>query len=124
MKITTWTYPDGTAGHITLPRTWGRTSGICPANAERLGFVRPPQRGEDAGERVPVVVIAFEFHRAACVGQRFGVAAEGGQRPGVVVEEHGLEFGEEGRTGRGAEPEFAVQGAFVEKPCSRNVKDS
>ena len=40
MKITTWTYPDGTAGHITLPRTWGRTSGICPANAERLGFVR------------------------------------------------------------------------------------
>ena len=40
MKITTWTYPDGTEGHTTLPKTWRNVSGITEANASRLGFVK------------------------------------------------------------------------------------
>lgn len=40
MTITTWTYPDGTTGHATVPRNWRQVSGITPANAERFGFVK------------------------------------------------------------------------------------
>ena len=41
MRIaTTWTYPDGTTGHRTLPQSWGQVSGLTPKNAGRYGFIR------------------------------------------------------------------------------------
>jgi len=48
MRIaTTWTYPDGTSGHMTLPQTWGQVSGITPRNAGRYGFIRTSERIPD-----------------------------------------------------------------------------
>lgn len=40
MLIVTWTYPDGTEGHRTLPQNWGNVSGITPRNAAKYGFAR------------------------------------------------------------------------------------
>ena len=40
MIVVTWTYPDGSDGHPSLPRHWGKTYGITPENAARFGFVR------------------------------------------------------------------------------------
>lgn len=61
MTITTWTYPDGTE-HPNLPKTWGNTSGICEANAARLGFVKNEYEPISAPASIPLDPIIPAVH--------------------------------------------------------------